>query len=214
MSMPMIASRRALLVGGAAGLGLVLLGRPVLAATPTPAPSATPSSGGATDKDDWLWGKRLQGQPSNFAAGGTDGYYVWHGDDSSGYHGLHLRTTDSKGQFTYSGELRSEGAFVNVQLVRAESDDHYELDDAGHVLKFSFVTSQGIDGLNFQVDGGQHVRLALLRDGHAISSDSIFLGEDAVHPGHNPFAINRHHVRDTGSAAKPKPASTATSTPG
>lgn len=211
MSASKFAARRALLVGGAAGIGALLLSGPVFAATPTPAPSGATSP---RDRDDWVWGKRLQGQPSNFEAGGTDGYYIWHGFDSTGYHGLHLRTTDSQGRFRYTGELRSDGVFGNVRLVRAESDDHYELDDNGHVLKFSFVTYEGIDGLDFQVDGGLFVRFALDRDGHLIDPASIFLGEDAVHPDHNPFDIRRHHVPDKGSTTKAKPRATTTSAAG
>jgi len=87
----------------AAAASLFLLGGAALAA-------------GANDQDTGGWGKRIQGQPLSFQAGGTDGYYVWH--DAGG---LRLRTTDSAGKFRYSGTLRTNGAFIHAMHVTAVS---------------------------------------------------------------------------------------------
>jgi hypothetical protein len=134
----------------------------------------------------FAWTGHVQGRPASFSAGGTDGYYVWHDDD-----GLHLRTTDSSGVFKYTGILRTNGTFADVNPVRLEPDDKFEVLDGGHTLHFQFVTAEGVDGLDFRVDGGTRVRFALERDGHLIDTSNIFLGEDSVHPKHNPFSIRR-----------------------
>ena len=58
-------------------------------------------------------------------------------------------------------------------------------------MTFSFHTYDGIDGVDFHIAGGSYVKLDLKRDGKRISTDNIFLGEDSVHPEHNPFEVDR-----------------------
>jgi len=178
----------------AAAASLFLLGGAALAA-------------GANDQDTGGWGKRTQGQPLSFQAGGTDGYYLWH--DAGG---LRLRTTDSAGKFRYSGTLRTNGAFINVVKVRDEADDHVDVQDGGKVIKFSFVTFQGIDGFNFEVSGGKGtwVHFRLDRDGSRIDPSNIFLGEDSVHPKHNPFGIVRHDDQSPTASASSTQTTTST----
>jgi hypothetical protein len=155
----------------------------------------------------FAWTGHVQGKPSNFAAGGTDGYYVWH-DDS----GLHLRTTDSSGAFKYTGVLHTNGTFVDVNPVRLEADDKVELVDGGKTIRFQLVTAEGIDGIDFRVDGGTRVRFALQRDRHPIDAANIFLGEDSAHPPHNPFTIQRD-ANDADGRPSSLEAPTATATP-
>ena len=155
------------------------------------------------------WSGQVDGKPAGFAAGGTDGYYVWHGAD-----GFHLRTTDSSGVYKYTGELHTNGVFTSVDPVRLEKDDQVAVVDGGHTITYSFVTAEGIDGIDFRVDGGTHLGFLLKRDGTRIDPSNIFLGEDGVHPPGNPFRIHRTPDRDdswtTGHGNVP---STATPTP-
>jgi hypothetical protein len=148
------------------------------------------------------WTGHVQGKPSSFAAGGTDGYYVWHDDD-----GLHLRTTDSSGVFKYTGVMHTNGTFVDVNPVKLEADDKVEILDGGKTIRFDFVTAEGIDGIDFRVDGGTRVRFGLMRDGSRIDTSNVFLGEDSTHPAHNPFTIRRD-----GNDADGQPSATATPT--
>jgi hypothetical protein len=147
------------------------------------------------------WTGHVEGKPVSFSAGGTDGYYVWHDDD-----GLHLRTTDSAGVFAYSGTIRTNGTFVNVDPVRLEADDDVEVLDGGKTIRFQFKTAEGIDGINFEVSDGSTVRFSLRRDGARIDAGNIFLGEDSVHPKHDPFTIRR----DGTEVATPTATPTAT----
>jgi hypothetical protein len=152
------------------------------------------------------WTGHVQGRPSSFTAGGTDGYYVWHDDD-----GLHLRTTDSSGVFKYAGVIHTNGTFVGVNPVKLEADDKVELLDGGKTIRFDFVTAEGIDGIDFRVDGGTRVRFALLRDGSRVDPSNIFLGEDSVHPARDPFSIHRDsNDFDTPPSAITTPTATAT----
>lgn len=142
------------------------------------------------------WSGGIWGRPASFEAGSTDGYYVWQDKD-----GMHLRTTDSSGVYTYSGVLRTRGKFTDVHLVKAERDDHVEVVDGGKAVRFQFKTAEGIDGIDFHVDGGRRLYLRLDQNGKRIDPANIFLGEDSAHPDHDPFVIRRERERDHQSSA-------------
>lgn len=153
------------------------------------------------------WTGHVEGQPASFSAGGTDGYYVWH--DAGG---LHLRTTDSSGVFTYSGVIHTNGTFVNVNPVRLEADDKVDVLDNGKTIQFQFVTHSGIDGVDFEVSNGSKVRFTLSRDGNQIDPANIFLGTAAVHPHHSSFVLRRDKGNHSGRATR-RVTPTATATP-
>lgn len=201
--MPHTFFRRLVLVVSAAALGLFFLSSAAFAqAVPKPAVPARVCD----------WGHRVWSVPQSFHAGSADGYYIWCGPSETGAtdRELHLRTTDQKGVFVYSGVLRTNGTFKDVEKVRDEQDDHVDVLDNGHEIKFSFVTYSGIDGFNFNVDGGTKVRYKLDQSGTPISTSSIFLGKDSVHPKHNPLTIHRLHERT--HVAKPGKRATTTRT--
>lgn len=170
--------RPALLAGLGVGLALTFAAAGPAAAqtTPTQPAAAAPQP----------WEAQVQGMPKSFEAGGTGGYYLWHDDN-----GFHLWTTDPEGiDSHYTGTLRTDGAFVNIALEHPENDDHFTSDGAGK-LTFNLHTASGIDGIDFEVQDGSRIELSLMRDGNQTSPDNIFLGEDSVHPDHNPFAVVR-----------------------
>lgn len=160
------------------------------------------------------WGKRIWGQPQSFQAGGTDGYYLWCARNASDKDDAHLalRTTDSAGRFHYSGVLRTNGEFYGVTKVRDEADDHVDVSPDHKTIRFSLVTYQGIDGFDFHVAGGTRVVFALDRDSARLDPSNIFLGEDSVHPAHNPLLIERlrHHPRAPHSTTTSTSSSTST----
>jgi hypothetical protein len=130
----------------------------------------------------FAWSDDVEGRPDSFHPGAHRGYYFWH-DDS----GLHLGTTDVEQTHLYTARLETDGELRNVELVRPEDDDRADIVGGGHVLEIRFVTKEGIDGVNFNIDGGSRLRLALRIDGQLASDDEIFLGEDGSHPASNPF---------------------------
>jgi hypothetical protein len=134
----------------------------------------------------FAWGSRIEGRPASFEAGSTGGYYIWH-DDS----GFHLRTTDPEGvESHFTGTLTTNGVFHDLTAIRAEQDDKVEQVGDGTII-FDLHTYSGIDGFDFDVRGGDRVTFELKRDHNLIGVDHIFLGEDGVHPNHNPFTVNR-----------------------
>jgi hypothetical protein len=156
------------------------------------------------------WGHRIWSVPESFHAGAADGYYIWCGPSETGATDkeLHLRTTDKNGVYVYSGTLRTDGTFKDVEKVRDEPDDHVDVTDNGHEIKFSFVTYAGIDGFNFNVAGGTNVRYTLDQSGKLISTSNIFLGKESVPPKRNP--METHRLRAHTHVAKPAKATTTT----
>lgn len=145
----------------------------------------------------FAWQSRIEGRPVSFEAGSSPGVYFWHEDA-----GMRLRTTDPENvEHIYRGVLTSDGTFAALDLVKAERDDMASIDASGHKLSFSFHTYSGIDGMDFQIDGGTQLTLSLYRDdydaaGKKLSSqrlpiDNIYLGAYSVHPDRNPFTVRR-----------------------
>jgi hypothetical protein len=195
--------RRLVLVVSAAALGLFLLSSAAFAqAAPTPTPMARVCD----------WGHRMWSVPESFHAGAADGYYIWCGPSQTGATDkeLHLRTTDKNGVYVYSGTLRTDGTFKDVEKVRDEPDDHVDVADNGHEIKFSFVTYAGIDGFNFNVAGGTKLRYTLDQSGKLISTSNVFLGKEGAHPKHNPVVT--HRLRAHSHVAKPAKAPTTATT--
>jgi hypothetical protein len=136
----------------------------------------------------FAWQSRIEGRPASFDAGGTSGVYFWH--EAQG--GLRLRTTDPEGREHYfSGTIVTDGRIRNLSLIRAEQDDTATVDPSGRQLTFNFHTFSGIDGMDYEIEGGSYQTVNLQRDGLQLSTDRIFLGEDSDHPDHNPMTICR-----------------------
>jgi hypothetical protein len=136
----------------------------------------------------FAWQSRIEGRPASFDAGGTSGVYFWHEDPV----GLRLRTTDPENREHYfSGTITTDGTIRNLSLIRAEQDDTATVDASGKQLTFNFHTFSGIDGMDYDIQGGTYQTVNLQRDGLQLSIDRIFLGEDSVHPDHNPLTICR-----------------------
>ncbi|HLY66136.1 MAG TPA: hypothetical protein VKU60_11430, partial [Chloroflexota bacterium] len=131
----------------------------------------------------------LAARPDGLHAGDAAGVYIWHraGVD----HGWHLETTDPRksGAHTYTGTITTDGKFSDVQLVRAEKDDSATIDGNGN-LNFSFVTYDGIDGVDFRDAGGNELTFTLYLDGSLLSTSQINLGDNSHHPAGNPFTLH------------------------
>jgi hypothetical protein len=124
----------------------------------------------------------LAGRPENLQIDGELGYYIW-----SDEFGIHLRTTGPGPYHVFHATLMTDGRFDDVHLARLEGDDAFAVHPGGHVMDVRFETWSGIDGIDFRVDGGHALRLALRRDGELVPTSEIFLGADASHPAENPF---------------------------
>src|SRR5579859_1485176 len=162
--------------------------------TATGTPSATTST--STAKPTHVkcaqidWGCRVQGEPQGFDAGDAAGYRVWHNANEDTH--WHVETTDLKGvSHEYIGTLRTDGKFVNVTNVLPENDDKVTQVGDGEIL-FDLKTYNGIDGVRFSIDGGDHLSMNLKVDGQPAPTNHIFIGHKALHPKTSHLHFRRH----------------------
>lgn len=142
--------------------------------------------GGVMATPAFAWPDRLEGKPDSFDNDARIGYYIWRDDD-----GLHLRTTGPGPRHIFKAKLTTDGSFSNARLIRLEGDDWISVRDGGQTLITHFETFDGVDGVDFGVDGGSELRLKLKLDGQLIPTSDIYLGDKGAHPSENPFVLKR-----------------------
>jgi hypothetical protein len=133
----------------------------------------------------FAWQSRLEGNP-----GVTDssalGYYLWHDVD-----GLHLRTHGPGAEHVFTARFHTDGVITNLSPIRLEPGDQNYLENGGHDLVIYYHTYDGIDGVNFEIDGGSVLTGEANLDSLPISTANIFLGASEENPLHNPFTLPR-----------------------
>src|SRR5438552_5208651 len=132
----------------------------------------------------FAWPAYVNGAP-DIDANSMTGYYIWHNAD-----GWHLRTHGPENEHDFTARLRTDGTFTDVDPVALENGD-VVMEDGDKVLTIHFHTFGATDGVNFKIDGGEHLNFNLKVDGKRIDTDDIFLGAIGRHPRHNPFMVKR-----------------------
>ncbi|MBX7111675.1 MAG: hypothetical protein K1X87_07490 [Dehalococcoidia bacterium] len=133
------------------------------------------------------WAAPIDGRPAQLQAGGTEGWYIWNDGD-----GFHLASTKPvPAGKTFTAVLMTDGKFTDVSRIRLEGADLVHTKLKGHQLIVAFRTHDGIDGVNFHVDGGQRLRFTLREGKHRIAANEIYVGAGGAHPEHNPFVLCR-----------------------
>jgi hypothetical protein len=167
----------------------VMLAAPMSAYADTAAgadPSADGSACGALPS-------YVEGQPADLHKRGAAGDYLWH--DASGWH---LRVTHrTPKRIVFRGVIVASGP-LTFQRVRDEAHDKVSLSSDGTTLAFRFVNHGGIDGVDFADTCATTLTFALAVNGHHLSRNGIYIGNQSARPDHNPFVISR---ADAGSAA-------------
>ena len=136
----------------------------------------------------FAWQNRVDGQPVSFSAGSTAAVYLWHTQPV----GFSIRTTDPAGtNHLYTGTVTTDGTFVNVSTVKLDGSDSVSVDGSGHTLSFSFHTYNGIDGVDYDIQGGTGQRVDVQEDGVEMPTTNAFLGAYSVHPENMPFLVCR-----------------------
>src|SRR3954452_19220147 len=80
------------------------------------------------------WPDRLDGRPEQFEIGGDSAYYVW----MDGENDFHLATTGPGPRRQFVAVVRTNGEITDVDQVRLEEGDNYELLDGGQRLVVQF----------------------------------------------------------------------------
>jgi hypothetical protein len=132
----------------------------------------------------FAWSPQLEGKPEAFHRGEVSGYFIWYDDN-----GMHLRTATRGQVHNFSGTIRTDGRFIDVQGIRLEAADAYKIGPDKHEIKFTLDTGTLMDGFDFKVEGGEKVVFELLIDGHPVPADEIHGGSGNWHPNNNVFEI-------------------------
>ena len=165
----------------AATLVLLVLALSAAVVIPAAAGDAAPSS---TACDEGRWPATVQGKPASFVPGGRAGYYVWH--DARGWH---LRTTTPRrSPHPFTGTIVSSGDIKVVRQFKDEGRDTVTVN--GNRMTFSFVTYNGVDGIDFRVGCTRSVSFSLKAYTRLVSPSRIWLGRDGTARS-NPFTVKR-----------------------
>ncbi len=174
--------RRRVLAMGAIGV-LLVAGAMVATGAAESAVASTPSCQRQTDDP---WPAYTQGRPAGINPDTARGLYMWH--DS----GWHIRVTHHVDSLrTFSGELVTKGAFVEVHPVHLEKSDTFSVSKDRHVITFYFKNYGHIDGLDFRTHCAPSIQFSFQTDGHTLAPNKIIIGHDKVHPASDPFSVTR-----------------------
>ena len=167
------------ILGIAAGLVLLVGASAPVSAEEEDAPAdATPTAEASTETVEGL-------DPEAERDGRPVGYYIGRTEDG----GISLRSHGPNARHHFTAVLRTNGRFVDVEAVRLELGDWVRVSDDGHTLRYNVHTFDGLDGVNFRIEGGDVVTFRLELNDRLIGTDHIYLGAADSHPAHNPFRI-------------------------
>lgn len=179
--MPRLITARPAFVAGIA-LALVAAAFALVGSSGAASAQSTPS-----DAAGGGWPLWIQGRPLSLEAGAPNGYYFWHDAD-----GLHIRTTTPADRLhPFQAVLTTDGAFRDVQKIRLEGADDIALSADRTRLVIKFHTWNGMDGVDFKIDGGHRLTLRLEEFGLRVPTAKIYAGRYSVHPSSNPFTVYR-----------------------
>jgi hypothetical protein len=135
----------------------------------------------------FAWPDRLDGRPEQFEVGGDSAYYIWTDNENE----FHLATTGPGPRRDFTAVVRTNGNIEDVDQLKLEDGDSYELLDGGQRLVIHFATFGNVDTINWRIRDGDHATFDLRVDGHPIRPVNIYLGHDGYHPAGPVFRVPR-----------------------
>jgi hypothetical protein len=87
--------------------------------------------------------------------------------------------------------IHTDGEIMDVDQVKLEGDDNFEVRDGGQELAVHFETFGHADTIQWKVRGGDHIAFNLRVDGHPIRPVNIYLGHEGYHPAGPFFRVQR-----------------------
>jgi len=94
----------------------------------------------------FAWPGYLEGKPDQMRVRDARGYFIWHDNQ-----GMHLFTATQGREHTYSGVIRTDGKFVNVDDVRTEADDYIRVSRDRDTITFKFSTGNTLSVIFFSI---------------------------------------------------------------
>ncbi|AIF51291.1 hypothetical protein [Pelosinus sp. UFO1] len=128
----------------------------------------------------FAWSDRSEGRPQQ----NPPGLSVWHNRNDE----FHLKTTNFRNQHVFSGVIRTDGRFYDIDDRDLENGDFVKVDRDRNTIRFHF-TGRGIDELDFKVRGGDTLTFDVNKDGHDMASNEIYIGKHGWHPRDNRFTL-------------------------
>lgn len=163
----------------------------------------TPAGGKKASANDGVvtnWGK-----PKDFGPGKVNAFWIWYDDGI-----WHFRTTGGgKGAHRFNGTIEvGGGRLIALKGKKGEYAgklvDQYIFNAASTAIAFDFRTDEGVDGLNFAVDGAATaLKFTLAIDGQA-SPKHIRIGHAGDHPAGAVFTLPAHPPDPPDGKAKGK----------
>ena len=162
---------------------VVAMASPALAASGTPSPEPAQDNASCVNGH---WPGVADGRPTQLQAGADAAVYMWH--DGTGWH---LRATHpGSAKEVISGTITSDGAIYAVAR-RTEGNDIVAHSASHHTVVFRFTNYGHIDGLDFKVRCGNHLRANGQVDHTPMTPGQVWIGQNNDHPTSVPFEIDR-----------------------
>jgi len=130
--------------------------------------------------------KTWNGKPAGWDSGDPASVAMWHDE-----FGWHLRTTTKVLQRRFKGHIRTAGGRVtNIRPVDPERGDRITLTGDDSIINFDFGVRRGVDGFDWTWSGDR-LQVLLEIDGKLLHPSDICIGRFSLHPGSNPFTLER-----------------------
>jgi hypothetical protein len=134
----------------------------------------------------FAWSDRSEGRPAQSLGQlmNIPSISIWHDRKDE----FHIKSANLRNQHVFTGVIQTDGRFYNINQKELENGDFVKVDRDHNTIRFRF-TGRGIDEINFNVKGGDTVKLDLYKDGHEMPSKNIFIGKKGWHPKDNKFNL-------------------------
>jgi hypothetical protein len=126
----------------------------------------------------------VEGQPSMMQQGALASYWIWHDRD-----GFHLRVTTAHDRRTFTGLITFSGELGWARAYELGPEDEVRVTNQG--IRFRILAEKNINGFDFRVGRGSQatVHLEINDMGPQKLLQSVFLGQNNVHPMSNDFTL-------------------------
>lgn len=99
-----------------------------------------------------------------------------------------LKTTNFRFQHVFTGTIKTNGRFYNIDDRNLERGDFVRVDRDRNTISFR-LTGRGVDEISFKAKGGNKVTFNLYKDGREMNPNEIFIGKKGSNPRDNKFTL-------------------------